>query len=296
MPPSTQTLGCCQPGFQEQVSGWETQLVGGAEKKGSGQGSEFSGLPISPPLPAIGSSATRSRGLPPRSRCTAGRPPRQSMPWTACAQRMPTPQGWATRSTFQDRCLRPGPALSGHLPPPPLVDARLDSVRLPGRSLCFSVLFAWEPMGLSIGKWREKLLSADCGVQAEPVSPSLVPLQTRDWNEELQTTRELPRKNLPERLLRERAIFKVPMSLRSTCTVSFSFLVSCGQEGTQCALLASASWQTLSPPTPLPASLRLVAHGQDGTCLRYGLSDQLLLVLCPPLTAVRFLPGTNALL
>lgn len=34
--------------------------------------------------------------------------------------------------------------------------------------------------------------------------------QTRDWNEELQTTRELPRKNLPERLLRERAIFKVP--------------------------------------------------------------------------------------
>lgn len=34
-------------------------------------------------------------------------------------------------------------------------------------------------------------------------------LKTRDWNEELQTTRELPRKNLPERLLRERAIFKV---------------------------------------------------------------------------------------
>ena len=33
--------------------------------------------------------------------------------------------------------------------------------------------------------------------------------QTRDWNEELQTTRELARKNLPERLLRERAIFKV---------------------------------------------------------------------------------------
>jgi len=38
-------------------------------------------------------------------------------------------------------------------------------------------------------------------------------LQTRDWNEELQTTRELPRKNLPERLLRERAIFKVYMNL-----------------------------------------------------------------------------------
>ena len=36
-----------------------------------------------------------------------------------------------------------------------------------------------------------------------------IPGQTRDWNEELQTTRELARKNLPERLLRERAIFKV---------------------------------------------------------------------------------------
>ncbi|KAF6204441.1 hypothetical protein GE061_002782 [Apolygus lucorum] len=36
-----------------------------------------------------------------------------------------------------------------------------------------------------------------------------IPGQTRDWNEELHTTRELPRKNLPERLLRERAIFKV---------------------------------------------------------------------------------------
>ncbi|CAB1348925.1 unnamed protein product [Coregonus sp. 'balchen'] len=36
-----------------------------------------------------------------------------------------------------------------------------------------------------------------------------IPGQTRDWNEELQTTRELARKNLPERLLRERAIFKL---------------------------------------------------------------------------------------
>ncbi|ESN91216.1 hypothetical protein HELRODRAFT_182188 [Helobdella robusta] len=36
-----------------------------------------------------------------------------------------------------------------------------------------------------------------------------IPGQTRDWNEELQTTRELPRKHLPERLIRERTIFKV---------------------------------------------------------------------------------------
>ncbi|XP_068246092.1 clustered mitochondria protein homolog isoform X1 [Palaemon carinicauda] len=36
-----------------------------------------------------------------------------------------------------------------------------------------------------------------------------IPGQTRDWNEELQTTRELSRRTLPERLLRERAIFKV---------------------------------------------------------------------------------------
>lgn len=36
-----------------------------------------------------------------------------------------------------------------------------------------------------------------------------IPGQTRDWNEELQATRELPRKTLSDRLLRERAIFKV---------------------------------------------------------------------------------------
>jgi Clustered mitochondria len=36
-----------------------------------------------------------------------------------------------------------------------------------------------------------------------------IPGQTRDWNEELQTTRELARKHLPERLIRERTIFKV---------------------------------------------------------------------------------------
>ncbi|KAH3889427.1 hypothetical protein DPMN_013481, partial [Dreissena polymorpha] len=36
-----------------------------------------------------------------------------------------------------------------------------------------------------------------------------IPGQTRDWNEEIQTTRELSRKTLPERLIRERAIFKV---------------------------------------------------------------------------------------
>ncbi|XP_060551695.1 clustered mitochondria protein homolog [Ruditapes philippinarum] len=36
-----------------------------------------------------------------------------------------------------------------------------------------------------------------------------IPGQTRDWNEEIQTTRELSRKALPERLIRERAIFKV---------------------------------------------------------------------------------------
>ncbi|ESO91745.1 hypothetical protein LOTGIDRAFT_233341 [Lottia gigantea] len=36
-----------------------------------------------------------------------------------------------------------------------------------------------------------------------------IPGQTRDWNEEIQMTRELSCKNLPDRLIRERAIFKV---------------------------------------------------------------------------------------
>ncbi|XP_017288873.1 clustered mitochondria protein homolog isoform X3 [Kryptolebias marmoratus] len=45
-----------------------------------------------------------------------------------------------------------------------------------------------------------------------------IPGQTRDWNEELQTTRELPQKNLPERLLRERAIFKVHSDFAAAAT------------------------------------------------------------------------------
>jgi protein TIF31 len=36
-----------------------------------------------------------------------------------------------------------------------------------------------------------------------------IPGHTRDWNEELQATKELPNKTLPERLIRERAMFKV---------------------------------------------------------------------------------------
>lgn len=45
-----------------------------------------------------------------------------------------------------------------------------------------------------------------------------IPGQTRDWNEELQTTRELTRRTLPERLLRERAIFKVHSDFVSAAT------------------------------------------------------------------------------
>uniref|UniRef100_UPI00358E5CE2 clustered mitochondria protein homolog isoform X2 n=1 Tax=Myxine glutinosa TaxID=7769 RepID=UPI00358E5CE2 len=45
-----------------------------------------------------------------------------------------------------------------------------------------------------------------------------IPGQTRDWNEEIQTTRELPKKNLPERLVRERAIFKVQSDFVAAAT------------------------------------------------------------------------------
>ena len=36
-----------------------------------------------------------------------------------------------------------------------------------------------------------------------------IPGHSRDWNEEIQATKELPKKSLPERLIRERAMFKV---------------------------------------------------------------------------------------
>ncbi|XP_051734303.1 clustered mitochondria protein homolog isoform X2 [Ctenopharyngodon idella] len=45
-----------------------------------------------------------------------------------------------------------------------------------------------------------------------------VPVQARDWNEELQTTRELPRKNVTDRLMRDRAVFKANSDFVSTAT------------------------------------------------------------------------------
>ncbi|XP_063058473.1 clustered mitochondria protein homolog [Engraulis encrasicolus] len=45
-----------------------------------------------------------------------------------------------------------------------------------------------------------------------------LPGQTRDWNEELQSGKELPRKNLAERLLRERAVFKTNCDFVATAT------------------------------------------------------------------------------
>uniref|UniRef100_A0A8B9J6L3 Clustered mitochondria protein homolog n=1 Tax=Astyanax mexicanus TaxID=7994 RepID=A0A8B9J6L3_ASTMX len=63
----------------------------------------------------------------------------------------------------------------------------------------------------------------DC-VRAEDASSSRlgyeehVPGQIRDWNEELQSTRELPRKTLTDRLLRDRAIFKANSDFVTTAT------------------------------------------------------------------------------
>lgn len=123
-------------------------------------------------------------------------------------QRTRTPRGWVTRSTFLDRCLWPGPAARGSSFPLPL------RVHLPGGSIFLSCRFHVGACGAVHGEVEKGTAQSTAGRGAQPelVSPSLVPLQTRDWNEELQTTRELPRKNLPERLLRERAIFKVPTS------------------------------------------------------------------------------------
>ena len=54
-----------------------------------------------------------------------------------------------------------------------------------------------------------------------------IPGQTRDWNEELQTTRELPRNSLPERLIRERAIFKVTPSFLLPLLLLLSLIWQC---------------------------------------------------------------------
>ena len=67
-------------------------------------------------------------------------------------------------------------------------------------------VFSWSSPGL---EHTQDAFRAEDAFSSRLGYEEHIPGQTRDWNEELQTTRELPRKNLPERLLRERAIFKV---------------------------------------------------------------------------------------
>ncbi|TRZ02894.1 hypothetical protein DNTS_033260 [Danionella cerebrum] len=58
----------------------------------------------------------------------------------------------------------------------------------------------------------------DC-VRAEEISyEEQGPVEARDWNEELQTSKELPRKNITERLIRDRAVFKVNSDFVATAT------------------------------------------------------------------------------
>lgn len=45
-----------------------------------------------------------------------------------------------------------------------------------------------------------------------------IPGHSRDWNEEIQATKELPKKTLPDRLIRERAMFKVHSDFVSAAT------------------------------------------------------------------------------
>jgi protein TIF31 len=76
-------------------------------------------------------------------------------------------------------------------------------------------IYSWvsPPMQHSLDAIRaEEAFSSKLGYEEH------IPGQTRDWNEELQSTRELPRTTLPERLLRERAIFKVHSDFVSAAT------------------------------------------------------------------------------
>lgn len=132
--------------------------MGASEKRSSQLGIALGGVSHFPiPSPAAGSNATRSRGSPPRSRCTAGQPLRQNMPWTVCVPRMPTPRGWAMRSTFLDRCY----------PAPPSQPAFL----VPG-SFCASSGGS-QSLGLSTGRWKKGWLRAGQETRAEPASASL---------------------------------------------------------------------------------------------------------------------------
>ena len=55
-----------------------------------------------------------------------------------------------------------------------------------------------------------------------------IPGQTREWNEELQAVRELPANTLHERLLRDRAFFKVRSDFVAAATRGASLVIDGG--------------------------------------------------------------------
>lgn len=70
--------------------------------------------------------------------------------------------------------------------------------------------------------WNRVYLEYDSAFSSRLGYEEHIPGQTRDWNEEIQTTRELPRKHLPERLIRERTIFKVSNFFGLRCSAALS--------------------------------------------------------------------------
>jgi len=83
-----------------------------------------------------------------------------------------------------------------------------------------------------------------------------IPGQVRDWNEELQITKELPKKTLPERLIRERAMFKVSALFKNLFSLQKIFfyrftVISSRQQFAVAKLLSMVtSWQSIPAKSP----------------------------------------------
>lgn len=97
-----------------------------------------------------------------------------------------------------------------HTPPqfstiPPFYDG-LTRISTP---FCISIfrLFIQQSMVNLLWLFYANILSLNCTMWTE--SLCFIIFQLRDWNEELQSARELPKETMQQRLLRDRAIFKV---------------------------------------------------------------------------------------
>lgn len=148
----------------------------------------------------------------PLSRCSIGLPLKETTPLTVSEQRRHIPVAWARTST------QPGRLHKAHI-------ANADKCNISVKWRMFAV--CW---GFMV---HLRVTDAD-------IYLCVLWAQNREWNEELQGCKELPRSSLQERLHRERILFKVrPHLLYNPCSDSWK------EKQTDCKSISFNTWNSI---------------------------------------------------